>query len=89
MTHAISVNTGTRFLTGAGLALAAAATFALPTFAHAATYAYVNTAGEVRTVNADTPHTAIAIAPGIAARSGVLLLLNPADGIVGDNVGGI
>lgn len=88
MTTTLSLNTNTRFVIGAGLALASAATFALPSMASAATYAYVNSAGEVRTVNADAPMTAIAAAPGIAVHSGVLLLTNPADGLVGDTVPG-
>ncbi len=85
MINATFMNVGARVLIGTGLALT---TFALPSFAAAATYAYVNTAGEVRTVSADAPMTAIAIAPGIALHSGVLLLVNPSDGIVGDSVGG-
>ncbi|HUQ30400.1 MAG TPA: hypothetical protein VM103_02670 [Candidatus Paceibacterota bacterium] len=89
MTHAISVHTSTRFLITAGLAVASTLAFALPSLASAATYAYVNTAGEVRTVVSGDPMNAIATAPGIAMHSGVLLLTNPADGIVGDNVSGI
>ncbi len=59
---------------------------ALPAFAAAATYAYVNQAGEVRTVEAVTWQSAIATAPGIHPRSGVMLLINPSDGVVGDTV---
>ncbi len=79
------MNVGARVLVGTGLALT---TFALPSIAFAATFAYVNSAGEVRTVNADTPNIALSIAPGIAVHSGVLLLVNPSDAIVGDTVGG-
>lgn len=60
----------------------------LPAFASAASYAYVNTSGEVRTVEAASPATAINTAPGISLHSGVILLINLTDGIVGDNVSG-
>lgn len=42
--------------------------------AFAAMYAYVNAEGEVRTVEASDPNTAIRTAPGIHQRSGVILL---------------
>lgn len=48
--------------------------FALPSFAHAATYAFVNTSGEVNAVTADTWMAAIANAINIHAHSGVMLL---------------
>ena len=55
--------------------LAVAAIAATPaSFALAATYAYVNTQGEVRTVEAADPNTAINTAPGIHMNSGVILL---------------
>ena len=55
--------------------LALAALVALPTAsAYAAMYAYVNAEGEVRTVEAADPNTAIRTAPGIHPRSGVILL---------------
>ncbi len=85
MTKTISVNIGARFLVATALALA---TFALPSMAFAATYAYVNSTGEVRTVTANTPTEALSTAPGISTHSGVLLLSNPSDGIVGNSVGG-
>ncbi|MDD5068594.1 MAG: hypothetical protein PHS53_04315 [Candidatus Pacebacteria bacterium] len=59
---------------------------AFPVFASAATYAYVNQAGEVSTVTAADPWTAIQMAPNIDEHSGVMLLVNPADGLVGDRV---
>jgi hypothetical protein len=53
----------------------------------AATYAYVNTTGEVRSVEAGDPNTAISTAVGRSLHSGVMLLTNIADfGIVGDQV---
>jgi hypothetical protein len=57
------------------LGMLAVAAIAAPTAsALAATYAYVNTQGEVRTVEAGDPNTAINTAPGIHMRSGVILL---------------
>jgi hypothetical protein len=54
---------------------------------YAATYAYVNTAGEVRMVEASTPNVAISTAVGRSLHSGVMLLSNALDfGIVGDQV---
>ncbi|MBI4086429.1 hypothetical protein HY416_00390 [Candidatus Kaiserbacteria bacterium] len=61
----------------------------MPVWAHAATYAYVHQTGEVRTVVADAPMVAIMIAPGIDEHSGVLLLIDPSDTIVGDKVSGM
>lgn len=61
----------------------------IPALAFAATYAYVNQTGEVRTVVADNPMTAIMIAPSIDEHSGVMLLMSPTDGVVGDAVPGV
>jgi hypothetical protein len=61
----------------------------LPLFADAATYAYVDTTGEVKPVLADTWQQAIAKAVGIHIHSGVMLLDSPADfDIVGNEVSG-
>ncbi len=74
----------------AGLIIAAVTVLAVPGFASAATFAYVNTAGEVQTVTANEPMTAINIAPNIAVHSGVLLLDSTEDNeVIGDNVSGI
>lgn len=62
---------------------------AAPTFAYAALYAYVNQQGEVTTVTANDPYTAIATAPNIDEHSGVMLLTNPNDSIIGDKVPGV
>ncbi len=79
----------TRFLV-AGLVASMVLVMALPSFAHAATYAYVNKSGEVSTVTANDWMTAIATAFNIATHSGVLLLDSQADmDIVGDSVGGV
>jgi hypothetical protein len=57
------------------LGMLAVAALAAPTAsALAATYAYVNAQGEVRTVEAADANTAINTAPGIHPRSGVILL---------------
>lgn len=74
-----------KILIGAAALMASAA---MPFSAFAATYAYVNTAGEVSTVDAADPSTAINVAPNRAVHSGVLLLVTPSDGIVGDGVPG-
>lgn len=68
-------------------AFALAALVAIPSASFAATYAYVNTAGEVMTTEASTANTAISTAPGIAARSGVMLIEVTSDPVVGDSVG--
>lgn len=66
------------------LALAA---LVVPAAASAAMYAYVNQAGEVRTVEATDANTAITIAPNIHPRSGVILLDSEADeDLVGDTI---
>ena len=62
---------------------------ATPLFAGAATYAYVDANGEVKSVTAGSWQTAIATAINIHMHSGVLLLSTPADfEIVGDQVVG-
>jgi len=72
-------------------AFALAAIVAIPSVSLAATYAYVNTAGEVMTTEAANPNAAIMTAPGIAARSGVMLIEVTSDDaeLVGDSVGGV
>ncbi len=76
----------TRFL----IAAAAVAALASPTFTFAATYAYVNTSGDVTTVTASDANTAIMTAPNIAPRSGVLLLDSESDNeVIGDDVAGV
>lgn len=61
----------------------AAFVLVVPGAALAATYAYVNTAGEVMTTESATPNGAIMTAPGIAARSGVMLITNDNDPVLG------
>lgn len=72
-----------RSLVKAGLI--ASAMMGVPMLSFAATYAYVNTAGNVSTVIADTPAQALATAPNKDAHSGVVLLVNPAAGLGGNN----
>jgi len=66
--------------------LALAAVVAIPGVSLAATYAYVNTAGEVMTMDASNASTAISTAPGIHPRSGVMLIETTNDPVVGDSV---
>lgn len=70
-------------------AFALAAAIAVPGTTLAATYAYVNVAGEVMTTEAATPNAAIMTAPNISLHSGVMLIDNSSDGVVGDKVGGV
>lgn len=62
-----------------GVVLGAFVLAAVPTLSFAATYAYVNQSGDVATVVANDPNTAIATAPNRAMTSGVLLLKTAAD----------
>lgn len=71
-------------------ALAIAASAVIPAAAFAATFAYVDQAGDVRTVEAATPQAALVTAPNIADRSGVMLLDSTEDTeVVGDDVSGV
>lgn len=76
----------TRYILGAGLAVASVFAMALPSFAHAATYAFVNISGEVNAVVANDWQTAIATAPNIHPRSGVLLLTSQNDSILNSSI---
>lgn len=53
--------------------LAALAVVAIPSLSHAATYHYVNIAGETASVEAPNAETALLIAPNIHPNSGVTL----------------
>lgn len=56
---------------------------ALPMFSYAATYQYVDTAGEVEVVTANTADEAIAVAPNRMATSGVMVVSSISFGIGG------
>lgn len=71
------------------LSAAVLAAAAVPGISFAATYAYVNTSGEVMTTEAATPNSAIATAPNISLHSGVMLVNSTSDPVVGDGVSGI
>lgn len=59
----------------------------LPVVSYAATYAYVDQMGEVKTVVSNDPMTAMMTAPNIDEHSGVMLLDSPADNeVIGDKV---
>lgn len=68
------------------LALAA---FVAPGLASAQTFAYVNTAGEVMSMEATSASAALMTAPNLHVHSGVMLIDGSADmEIVGDDVPG-
>jgi hypothetical protein len=70
--------------------LALAALVAAPAGAALADmFAYVNQDGEVRTVEAGDPNTAIVTAPSIDEHSGVIKIDSASDSIVGDDVSGV
>ncbi len=75
MTNSLSVSSA-RLLVVTGVAIASVLAFALPAFAQAATYAYVNQQGNVATFVAATPWIALATAPNMATHSGVILVSN-------------
>ncbi|MDB5237001.1 MAG: hypothetical protein JWL88_103 [Parcubacteria group bacterium] len=70
-------------------ALAMAATVIAPGISLAATYAYVNTTGDVMTMDASSASQALLTAPGISLHSGVMLINTSTDPVVGDKVGGV
>lgn len=59
-----------------GVVMAALAVVAVPAVSHAASYAYVDSFGEVRQVTASTWQQAIDLAPNIGWDSGVYLMDN-------------
>ncbi|QQR64552.1 hypothetical protein IPH92_03235 [Candidatus Kaiserbacteria bacterium] len=86
-TQNTQMTAGTKMVLGMGLALLSIIAVSLPLFANAASYAYVDAQGEVRSITAPDWRTAINTAPNIHMHSGVLLLSTAADfTIVGDDV---
>lgn len=75
----------TKLLLGA---FAIAAATALPTSAFAQMYAYVNTSGEVMTMDAVDASTALRTAPNLHVHSGVMEVSSTNDAVVGDEVPG-
>jgi hypothetical protein len=59
-------------------ALALLTLAAIPMYANAASYAYIDASGNIKSVTADNWMAAIATAPNISRTSGVLLLTGPA-----------
>lgn len=71
----------------ATLALIAVAFMIAPAFASAASYAYVDATGEVKSVTANDWMTAIATAPNIHIHSGVFVLKTASDfGVLGKDI---
>ncbi|KND49663.1 MAG: hypothetical protein AB203_01090 [Parcubacteria bacterium C7867-008] len=70
-------------------AVALAAVVAVPGVSLAQTYAYVNQSGEVMTTDAPNANQAIMTAPNIGLHSGVMLLQDSSDPVVGDTVNGV
>ncbi len=81
MTTTVSQKTELRLLVAMTLSIIALAVIIIPGLTHAATYAYVNQAGEVSSVQATDPMTAIDTAPNRAVHSGVLLLSSVVNGL--------
>lgn len=62
------------------------AALALPLASFASTFAYVNSSGEVASVDAADANTALMTAPNIGVHSGVMLLQSANDDIIGDHI---
>jgi hypothetical protein len=68
-------------------ALALITLLSVPSFASAASYAYVASTGEVKSVTATDWMLAIATAPGIHINSGVFMLKSAADfAVIGEDI---
>jgi hypothetical protein len=73
-------------LIAASIAVSSILAIATPTFAHAATFAFVNTSQEVSMVTADNWMAAMTNALNIDEHSGVILLTAQNAGIVGKKI---
>jgi len=69
-------------------AFVAAAVIAVPGATFAAMYAFVNTAGEVMTMEAMDANTALQTAPNLHLHSGVMLVGSDDSDVLGDDVPG-
>jgi hypothetical protein len=69
--------------------VALAAVVALPGVSFAQTYAYVNTSGDVSSVEADTANAALMTAPNIGVHSGVMLINSSSDDVLDQTVTGV
>ena len=78
--------TTTQVLIGSVIAVSALFAVAVPSQAHAATYAFVNNSGEVSIVSANSPTEALANAFNISVHSGVMLLQSQLNALVGFHV---
>jgi hypothetical protein len=66
--------------------LALAAAVVIPAASFAQTFAYVNTSGEVTSIEAANANVALATAPNMDIHSGVILISSASDPIVGDKI---
>ncbi|MES2223779.1 MAG: hypothetical protein V4469_02485 [Patescibacteria group bacterium] len=74
-------------ITNLQLVVIAAAVFALPAASFAATFAYVDQSGFVKTTVANDAYSAMLTAPNIDEHSGVLIMNDQSDyAIVGEHV---
>ena len=69
--------------------VALAAVVALPGVSFAQTYAYVNTSGDVSSVEADTASQALVTAPSIGVHSGVMLINSSDNNVLDQTVTGV
>jgi len=69
--------------------VALAAVVALPGVSFAQTYAYVNTSGDVSSVDAASADAALMTAPGIGVHSGVMLINSSSDDVLDQTVSGV
>lgn len=65
---------------------ALSALIALPTATFAQTFAYVNTSGDVTSMEAASASIALSTAPNMDIHSGVMALNDSSDPIIGDHI---
>ncbi len=69
--------------------VALAATVALPGISFAQTYAYVNTSGDVSSVDAASADAALMTAPNIGVHSGVMMIDDSSNDVLDQTVTGV